>query len=364
MVSATQVSDQQQAYEEALAKAYLDVPQHFHPGLIDIHNAQLWTGAFGEKYRVGVSGLWSIGNTGPLDISTYTIVNSAQGGVAPILELSLWKIDPAQYGIILPTPIGTTVECFFHAARFGPTEPHVGYTFRFDDGVTSILIFVPLTNVPDVGMITADDAARFLAFVATDGFESMTFLECAMGENLPMPGRGNSTGSFRTARTETNDTEDQALTLWCDHEALYECIDEAAATYSQDLTNAHNNYTNRLNEIFKEFGNDAKRSLGGLMAAGAVGGAMYGAPGGVAGAGVGALTGIFVAGVGWLIDTAFGADYAQDAIDAAAAKYEQAKCDAMHKAADALKNCFAEHCPEAYESACEQIDQAVAESGC
>ncbi len=356
--------DQQQAYEHAIAKAYLEIPQNFRPDLISANNRQLWMDAFAESYAADASGLWSVGPTGPTEAINYTMVNSAQGGMAPILDLGLWPIDPQQYNITVPTPLGTTVECFIHSARFGPTEPHIGYAIRFDDGLKSMLIFMPLTMVSDASLITSDQAAAFIALVATDGMSSQTFLEWAAGNQQPMTVDTNvSSPTNRLDRRLESATQNESLT-YCDMESLKLCLMEAAARYSQDLSEAQNNHKNRINEILKEFGDGAKVSLGGYVAAGAVGGAIVGATGGPLAAAVGALTGVVAGGVGWLVDTAFSADQAQEAVDAADAKYQEARCTAVKKAANAWKNCFAEHCPEYYEMVCREVDQLVAESGC
>ena len=356
--------DQQQAYERGIAKAYLEIPQNLRPELIKENNKQLWMDTFTENYIADTSGLWSVGPTGPTDTINYTVVNSAQGGIAPILDLVLWPIDPLQYGITIPTPLGTTVECFIHSARFGPTDKHVGYAIQFDDGFKSMLIFMPLTMVSDSSLITADQAAAFIAFVATDGMSSQPFLEWAVENQQSMTVDTNAPSSAgRLYGRLDNENHSESL-IFCDMDSLKQCLTEAAASYSQDLTEAHNKHKSRINEILKEFGDGAKVSLGGYVATGAVGGAIVGVAGGPLTAAIGALTGVIAGGVGWLVDTALSADQAQEKVDAADAKYQEARCSAVKKAANAWKNCFAEHCPEYYETVCREMDQVVAESGC
>lgn len=358
MQQSTVSADLNQQYENALAMAYLQVPANFDPNTIDAANTQLWANVFGENYGMNTSGVWSVGASGELDVSSYTTVYSAQGGVNDVQELTLWQVDPTQYGIVITVPIGMTAECFVHSARFGQSEPHIGYATRIDDGTNSLLLYTPLASVPDGGLISSDQAASFIAFVGTDAFTSMTFLEWS-GDGIQGfiggdEGAEGDIGSLQYSRVS-----------WCDLDATRECLLDAVAQFGADIDEASTAHTDRVNEIMEEFADGSTASLGGFLAgsatAGAIGGAFLGGP---IPAAIGAIGGAIGGGVGWLFQTSYSAGDAQEKIDKAHADYAVARCTAMTTAASSMKNCYAEHCPELYDAASAQIDAAVAASGC
>jgi hypothetical protein len=355
---ATASADLTQQYENALAMAYLQVPANFDPNIIDTANTQLWANAFGETYALNTSGVWSVGASGELDVSSYTTVYSAQGGVNDVQELTLWQVDPTQYGIVITVPIGMTAECFVHSARFGQSEPHIGYATRIDDGTNSLLLYTPLASVPDGGLISSDQAASFIAFVGTDAFTSMTFLEWS-GDGIQGfiggdEGAEGDIGSLQYSRVS-----------WCDVDATRACLMGAVAQFGADIHEASTTHTDRVNEIMEEFADGSTANLGGYIAGGAAAGGIGGVlAGGPVSAAIGALGGAIAGGIGWLVHTSYTAEDAQEDLDKAHADYAVARCTAMTTAASSMKNCYAEHCPELYEAASAQIDAAVAASGC
>ncbi len=355
---ATASADLTQQYENALAMAYLQVPVNFDPNTIDAANTQLWANAFGEAYTLNTSGVWSVGASGELDVTNYTTVYSAQGGTQEVQELTLWQVDPTQHGILLNMPIGMTAECFVHSARFGQSEPHVGYATRIDDGTNSLLLYSPLASVPGGGLITSDQAASFIAFVGTDAFTSMTFLEWA-GDGIQgsIGGGEGSAGDFESSQ--------YSRVSWCDVDATRACLMDAVAQFGVDIHEASTAHTDRVNEIMEEFADDSTANLGGYLAGGTVAGGIGGAlTGGPVGAAIGALGGAIAGGIGWLVHTSYTAEDAQKDLDEAHAEYAAARCTAMTTAASSMKDCYAEHCPELYDAASAQIDAAVAASGC
>jgi hypothetical protein len=355
---ATASADLTQQYENALAMAYLQVPANFDPAIIDAANAQLWANAFGETYALDTSGVWSVGASGEFDVTNYTTVYSAQGGAEEVQELTLWRVDPTQHGILLTVPLGMTAECFVHSARFGQSDPHIGYATRIDDGTNSLLLYSPLASVPDGGLISSDQAASFIAFVGTDAFTSMTFLEWAgNGIQGSIGGGDGSAGDFELSQ--------YSRVSWCDVDGTRACLMDAVAQFGVDIHEASTAHTDRVNEIMEEFADGSTANLGGYIAGGAAAGGLGGAlTSGPMGAAVGALGGAIAGGIGWLVHTSYTAGDAQEDLDEAHAEYAAARCTAMTTAASSMKDCYAEHCPELYEAASAQIDATVAASGC
>jgi hypothetical protein len=299
-------------------------------------------------------------------------VSSIDGDTAAVLDLRTWSFDLLAAELDLPDWMDferllserpdLTLTTAVYAASFGDGPEHVGYSVRLETQDEGWTVYVPLMMTG--AHVPADVAGQMLAgALGADIGPDFDPMEGLSGYQGPASvGIDLVALAFQLA----------AAGFPCDPWALVDCLINVLNEYSASCAATRANFEGQIDQLLANWANSQNSGLWGWIAAGATGGALTGAGAGslgagvgaLPGAGIGALTGAVAGAVGWLFDTGMSADDISAQVDQLRAAMNAALCQNMRDAAAKAKECFRDYCPDLYDLACQEIDAAVAASGC